>query len=101
MTPRLPADASDAFTRRFLARLRPDVAASFTPDQLAAVQLVFGMRYAVDHAVDLRRTVTLPWGRFYVVVLGGRDRRSQARHGPGIRHWLAFLTGLAACVLLV
>ena len=101
MTPRLPADPTEAFTRRFLARLRPDVAASFTPEQLAAVQLAFGMRYAADHAVDLRRTMTLPWGRFYVVLLGGRDRRTQAGRGAGPAYGLAFLAGLAACVLLL
>lgn len=69
---------SDVFTSRFLGRLPPDVAASFTPEQLAALQLAFGMRYAMEHAVDVRRTVTLPWGRFYLVLLGGRDRRCVA-----------------------
>ena len=101
MTLRLPADPTEAFIRRFLARLRPDVAASFTPDQLAAVQLAFGMRYAAGHTVDLRRTMTLPWGRFYVVLLGGRDRRTQAGRGAGPAYGLAFLAGLAAWLLLL
>ena len=67
----------DAFTRRFLARVPPEVAATFSPDQLAAVQRAFGMRYAVEHAIDLRRSVPMPWGRYYLVLLAGRDRPSE------------------------
>lgn len=64
------------FTARFLARVPPDVAASFTPAQLRAVQASFGMRYAMDHAIDLRRRLRLPWlGDVYVVLLAGLDRR--------------------------
>ena len=92
---------SEAFTSRFLARMRPEVAASFTPEQLAAVRMAFGMRYAMDHAVDLRRTVTLPWGRFYLVLLGGRDRRAEARRGAGVCRWLALLGGFSAIALLL
>jgi len=29
----------------------------------------------MEHAIDLRRTLRLPWGRYYLVVLAGRDRR--------------------------
>lgn len=100
MTMPLPPSPSDAFLDRFLTRMRPDVAASFTPDQLAAVRMAFGMRYAMDHAVDVRRTVTLPWGRFYLVLLGGRDRRTEASRGAGLYRWLALLGGVAAAVLL-
>lgn len=85
------------FTTRFLARVPREVAGSFTPDQLAAVQRAFGMRYAMDHAVDVRRTVTLPWGRFYLVLLGGRDRRREGRRGAGILVWLV---GVMASVLV-
>lgn len=81
---------SEAFIARFLRQMPPEVAASFTPDQLAAVQRAFGMRYAMDHAVDVRRSVTLPWGRFYLVLLGGRDRRQEGRRP----RWRAF-TGCA------
>jgi hypothetical protein len=60
---------------RFLARLTPDVAASFSPAQLAAVELHFGMRHHAGHAVDWRRRITLPFVKFYLVVLAGRDER--------------------------
>ena len=66
------------FVRGFLRRLPAEVAHSFTSEQLRAVQRAIGMRYAMEHLVDLRRTVRLPWGRFYVVVLAGRDDRAEA-----------------------
>ena len=88
---------SEAFIVRFLRRVPPEVAASFTPDQLAAVQRAFGMRYAMDHAVDVRRTMSLPWGRFYLVLLGGRDRRQEGRRS----RWRACIGGAGASVALL
>ena len=79
--------SNDAFVRRFLARVPPEVAGTFSPDQLAAVQRAFGMRYAVEHAIDLRRSVPLPWGRYYLVLLAGRDRP-----GEGGAGWFATAT---------
>lgn len=102
------APSPDAlFTARFLARVPPDVAASFTPAQLRAVQASFGMRYAMDHAIDLRRRVRLPWmGAIYIVLLAGRDHRRDDAHGRpvgrasrGFRAWVAggmLLLALAA-----
>lgn len=66
--------AKNPFLDRFLACVPREVAGSFTPEQLAAVQRAFGMRFTVDHAVDIRRSLRLPWGRFYVVLLFGRER---------------------------
>jgi hypothetical protein len=59
---------------RFLARLPPPLAASFAPEQLAAIELHFGMRHRARHAIDWRRRVRLPFLRAYVVLLAGRDR---------------------------
>ncbi len=67
----LPANP---FLERFLARVPGEVARSFTPDQLAAVQRAFGMRFTVGHALDIRRSFRLPWGRFYLVLLWGQER---------------------------
>ncbi len=67
--------AANPFISRFLSRVPKEIAGSFTADQLQAVQRAFGMRYVMDHSVDMRRTVRLPWGRFYVVFLAGRDQR--------------------------
>jgi hypothetical protein len=65
---------SNPFLSRFLGGLPRDVADSFTPEQLAAVQRAFGMRYAQPHAIDLRRTVRVLGRRMYVVLLVGRER---------------------------
>lgn len=60
---------------RFLARLPADVAASFSARQLAALELHFGMRHRVTHAIDWRRRFRLPFGRIYIVLLAGADER--------------------------
>ncbi len=64
---------SDPITR-FLARLPPDVAGSFSAAQLAAISLHFGMRHRVDHAIDWR----LRFVKFYFVFLAGRESRGGA-----------------------
>ncbi len=75
-TPAPQTGAESAFLQRFMARVPADVASSFSPEQLAAVQRAFGMRYTVGHTLDVRRSVSLPWGRYYVVMMAGRDRAS-------------------------
>ncbi|WP_460254564.1 hypothetical protein [Acidiphilium sp. MT5] len=49
------------------------MAASFTPEQLAAIHWHFAMRYRATHAIDYR------WRRFglYLVLLVGRDHRAE------------------------
>jgi hypothetical protein len=63
---------TNADMQRFLARLPQKLAARFDAEQLAAVELHFGMRHRCEHAIDWR--VRLPFLRGYVVVLAGRDR---------------------------
>jgi hypothetical protein len=58
---------------RFLGRLPPALAASFSVEQLAAIELHFGMRNRGRHAIDWRWRVPLLRG--YLVVLAGRERR--------------------------
>ena len=66
---------TEHFIARFLARIPGEIAKSFTQQQLQAIQRVFGMRYAMEHSVDIRRRLRLPWGRYYLVLLAGRDCR--------------------------
>lgn len=70
----MPPSIENPFLRRFLASVPREVAGTFTVEQLAAVQLAFGMRFTVGHALDVRRSLRLPWGRFYLVLLFGRER---------------------------
>jgi len=59
---------------RFVSRLRPELAASFSPDQPAAVELHFAMRSGVGHAIDWRKRLGFGRLRGYVVVLAGGER---------------------------
>ena len=93
---------SDAFIARFLARVPPDLRASFTPTQLAAIQRAFGMRYTMDHALDVRRHVRLPWARYYLVVLCGRDYRpTDSARGHNFRPHAVALAALTAGIALI
>ncbi len=60
--------------QRFLSRLPPELAARFDSEQLTAVELHFGMRNRMRHAIDWRRRLRLPFLNAYVVVLAGRER---------------------------
>lgn len=93
--------ASEDFIARFLRRVPGEVAATFTPEQLAAVQGAFGLRYTMDHAVDVRRTVRLPWGGFYFVLLAGRDARGGGRRWFGSATVAALATACVAVFALV
>jgi len=66
--------ATSSEISRFLARLPEAVAARFDAEQLAAVELHFGMRNRVRHAVDWRRRIKFGRLSGYVVILAGRDR---------------------------
>jgi len=97
---------ADAFIARFLARVPADLRDSFTCDQLTTIQRAFGMRYTMEHALDLRRHVRLPWARYYLVVLCGRDyrpRETASRRPIRFLRWryAAALAALAVGVALV
>jgi hypothetical protein len=70
----LPVPRNPALAR-FLARLTPELAQSFSPAQLAAIELHFGMRHRAAHAIDWRRRLNLPFARVYVVLLAGKEER--------------------------
>ncbi len=90
------------FIRRFLGGMPQDMADSFTPDQLQAVQRAFGMRYATEHAVDVRRRVGLLGRRFYVVLLVGRERQGDAPPPRrALPYGLAVMAASAALVMLL
>lgn len=59
---------------QFLTRLNPELARSFSSEQLAAVEMHFGMRYQARHLVDWRTRIRLPFMKLYLVVLAGQDR---------------------------
>ena len=103
------AEARNASERAFLdhyfQRLAPEVAASFTAEQRAAITTMFGARGVAKHAVEVRRSVPLPGGRhLYLVFLLGRERRTISRlYSQGMtsgRFNVSFYLGLGALFLL-
>ena len=64
---------------RFRARVPSHIAATFSAEQLSALQEAFGVRGTARHGLRWRVTLHLPWGRYYLVLMAGRDRRA---HSP-------------------
>ncbi|MEB3827302.1 hypothetical protein [Phormidium sp. CCY1219] len=79
----------DPFIAQFLASIPPEIASSFTDEQLTALKGAFGKRGWNRHPVDIRMSVPFPRPGFYIVLLGGRERRSrQRRQGDRNLHGL-------------
>ena len=68
----------DPFLEQFFSRLPEAMHTDFTDRQLAALKSVFGDATRSGHGFDIRLNIPTPLiGRgAYVVLLGGRDRRS-------------------------
>jgi hypothetical protein len=80
MQPPAPhAEADPLFVARFRSRIPPEIAASFTPGQLAAIHTAFALRTLPRHSLDLRRSIPTPWGRMYLAIVAGREKRGHAR----------------------
>jgi hypothetical protein len=63
--------------QHFLRRLPAELAATFEPEQLAAIELHFAMRHRARHALDWRWRLRVPGlsgMRCYLVLLAGCDR---------------------------
>lgn len=69
----------DPFIEKFCSRIPADVAETFTDAQLQAIQQVFGPKARSHHPLDLRLSLPLPKQRIYLVLLGGKERRSPQR----------------------
>ena len=78
-----------AALNRFLDNLSPDLANSFSQEQLIAIQAIFQRR---KHFVDIRFSVPLIWTKFYIVFLLGPERRSSARLKADRSHYPIWTT---------
>jgi hypothetical protein len=77
--PRPAPGVDDPLIATFLRRVGPQLAATFTPEQLGAVRLAFSARAMGRHAIDWRRTLRLFGRGYYLVFLAGRDARGDGR----------------------
>ncbi len=60
----------------FLDRIPQDIRETFTDRQIAAVNQAFK---SAGHGIDIRVSLPLPGGRRYLVLLMGKEHRSQER----------------------
>ncbi|MEH1912739.1 MAG: hypothetical protein V7L05_32550 [Nostoc sp.] len=69
----------DPIFERLFSKISPEIADSFTDEQLKAIQRGFGSQIVARHSLDIRVSVPIPSLRFYLVLLAGSERRSQQR----------------------
>lgn len=69
----------DPFLSQFLAYVPLEMRDSFTDEQLEAIKIAFETPLKSSHLVDLRFSVPIPFLRFYVVFLVGKETRSRSR----------------------
>ena len=77
--PDKPAAGRDPFIDHYFKRIEPGIAASFTHEQCEAIKTMFGARGVAQHAVEIRRSLPIGRGRYYLVLLLGRERRTFGR----------------------
>ena len=81
MTRSTSQTANDPAVKSLLDRMPPEVAESFTEEQLAHLHSALGARSWKKHSVDIRSTFPVPFirRRIYFVLLMGRNRRDLTR----------------------
>lgn len=81
MTRSTSQTAKDPAVKSLLDRMPPEVAESFTEEQLAHLHSALGARSWKKHSVDIRSTFPVPFirRRIYFVLLMGRNRRDLTR----------------------
>ncbi|MEH2401733.1 MAG: hypothetical protein V7K18_00375 [Nostoc sp.] len=73
-----PQYTASTFEQLF-AEIAPEVANTFTVEQLEAIKRGFVSRSRTRHALDIRVSLPIPGLRFYLVLLAGSERRSKLR----------------------
>ena len=70
---------TDPNFEQFFAKIAPEVANTFTEEQLEAIKKGFASRTWTRHSLDVRISVPIPGLRFYMVLLAGSERRPKVR----------------------
>lgn len=101
----------DPVFAELFAQIHPDIKNTLTIEQIAAIQKAFGYNtWTSQHPLDLRVTLPIPGLRFYMVLLGGPEKRSKQRLQYGkflnpvwtpnnIIFMIGFLAALSVCTL--
>jgi hypothetical protein len=64
---------------QIFAQIDPEVANTFTVEQLEAIKRGLASRARKRHSLDIRVAVPIPGLRFYLVLIAGSERRSKVR----------------------
>ncbi|MDM7859298.1 hypothetical protein QTP81_01600 [Alteromonas sp. ASW11-36] len=97
--------ATDPVVMRFVNAMPEQIANSLTLEQLVGIQHALTRRDANKHTVDVRLTLKLPFvpSSFYLVLLGGKNRRQISER----ERWFAglllllLITGVITFVIFV
>jgi len=93
--------ARDPFIDHYFKRIDPRVAATFSAEQCEAIKTMFGARGIAKHSVEVRRSLPVGRGRYYLVLLIGRERRTFGRlYSEGAVGSAANLAGYAVTATL-
>lgn len=78
-----PMLRSDTSYQQIVRQIPPEVVATFTPQQLDALQQACQqVNWQNQHTIDLRLSIPVPKPGFYIGFLIGSERRSAARLRP-------------------
>lgn len=69
----------DPIFEQLFAKINPEIADSFTEEQLKAIKRGFGSDVWNRHTLDIRISVPIAGLRFYLIFLAGQERRSKQR----------------------
>jgi hypothetical protein len=70
----------DPVLEELLTQIQPEIQDSLTTEQVTAIKKAFGSNtWTRRHPLDLRITLPIPGLRFYMVLLGGEEKRSKQR----------------------
>lgn len=70
---------NDPIFEQLFAQIPSEITETFTDDQLAAIETAFSSHNWTRHPLDVRVSSPIPGLRFYLVLLGGRERRAKQR----------------------
>ncbi len=96
-----PTDDGPSFCRWLLANVPQEVAASFTASQLEAIENALENRSRRRLPLDIRLSIPFFRGRFFLVFLGGSEKRSPERlKRERVKHALWTFTNICTLVFV-
>jgi len=75
----MPDGATQVLGMRLFDRIPGHIYTGLTAEQKSALAEAAGEAPWRRHPIDIRLTVRLPFGPFYLTLVAGRERRSEAR----------------------